>query len=163
MATMRGKQGTSPDARVDALVAWAEESGRRRAGGPARGGLRFVFYGRVSTEDWQDPVTAVPCPSAADPGRNPHRAGAGWTLGTIATILFNPRYTGRQVWNRQRTDRDLADPADVSLGHMSVQRWNLPDGWVISRKPAHPPWSARETSSPPRTSAPRAAPPPPRA
>jgi site-specific DNA recombinase len=58
MATMRGKQGTSPDARVDALVAWAEESGRRRAGGPARGGLRFVFYGRVSTEDRQDPVTS---------------------------------------------------------------------------------------------------------
>ena len=55
MATMRGKQGTSPDTGVDALVAWAEESGRRRAGGPARGGLRFVFYGRVSTEDWQDP------------------------------------------------------------------------------------------------------------
>ena len=42
------------------------------------------------------------------------------------------------MWNRQRTDRDLADPADVSLGHKSVQRWNLPDGWVISRKPAHP-------------------------
>ena len=308
MATMRGKQGTSPDARVDALVAWAEESGRRRAGGPARGGLRFVFYGRVSTEDWQDPVTsrarqreqaealvrghgvivaeffdtgqsrtvawgrrpqaaalvalladpgrdwdaivigeyerafygsqyaamaplfehygvqlwmpeaggrvdfgsehdeettmthlglsskrevtrtsirvrtamavqvreqgrylggrppygyrlgdagphpnkahaawgrrarrlepdpetahivrwifarrlaghsmariaralneaAVPCPSAADPGRNPHRAGAGWMLGTIATILSNPRYTGRQVWNRPRPGR----------------------------------------------------------
>jgi hypothetical protein len=35
-------------------------------------------------------------------------------------------------------DRDLADPADVSLGHKSVQRWNLPGGWVISRKPAHP-------------------------
>jgi hypothetical protein len=42
------------------------------------------------------------------------------------------------VWNRQRTDRDLADPADVSLGHKRVQRWNLPDGWVISRRPAHP-------------------------
>jgi hypothetical protein len=35
----------------------------------------------------------------------------------------NPRYTGRQVWNRQRYD---------------VQRWNLPDGWVISARPAHP-------------------------
>ena len=43
----------------------------------------------------------VPCPSAADPGRNPHRAGAGWTLRTVAAILANPRYTGRQVWNRQ--------------------------------------------------------------
>jgi hypothetical protein len=41
------------------------------------------------------------------------------------------------VWNRQRTDKDLADPADVSLGHKDVQRWNLPDGWVISRRPAH--------------------------
>ena len=50
----------------------------------------------------------------------------------------NPRYTGRQVWNRQRTDRDLADPGDITLGHKQVQRWNLPDGWVISRKPAHP-------------------------
>jgi hypothetical protein len=43
---------------VDDLVAWAEESGRRRAGGPAREGSRFAFYGRVSTEDWQDPVTS---------------------------------------------------------------------------------------------------------
>jgi hypothetical protein len=28
-----------------------------RAGKPARGLLRSAFYGRVSTEDWQDPVT----------------------------------------------------------------------------------------------------------
>ena len=81
---------------------------------------------------------SIPCPSAADPGRNPHRTGAAWTLGTVATILSNPRYTGRQVWNRQRTDRELADPADTSLGHKPVQRWNLPDGWVISARPAHP-------------------------
>ena len=33
----------------------------------------------------------VPCPSAANPGRNPHRTGAGWTLGTVTTILRNPR------------------------------------------------------------------------
>src|SRR5690349_9249179 len=32
--------------------------GRRRAGERARGGLGFAFYGRVSTEDWQDPVTS---------------------------------------------------------------------------------------------------------
>jgi site-specific DNA recombinase len=80
----------------------------------------------------------VPCPSAADPGRNLHRTGGGWTLGTVTAIVRNPRYTGRQVWNRQRTDKDLADRGNVSLGHKSVQRWNLPDGWVISRKPAHP-------------------------
>ena len=60
------------------------------------------------------------------------------TLGTITTILENPRYTCRQVWNRQRTDTELADPGNVTLGHKSVQRWNLPDGWVISSRPAHP-------------------------
>ena len=42
----------------DALALWAERTGRRRAGVAGRGGLRFVFYGRVSTEDWQDPVTS---------------------------------------------------------------------------------------------------------
>ena len=42
------------------------------------------------------------------------------------------------MWNRQRTDSELADPANVTLGHRSVQRWNLPDGWVISARPAHP-------------------------
>ncbi len=44
------------------------------------------------------------------------------TLGTVTTILSNPRYTGHQVWNRWRTDKNLADPADESLGHKSVQR-----------------------------------------
>jgi site-specific DNA recombinase len=80
----------------------------------------------------------IPCPSAADPGRNPHRGGTAWTLRTVAAILANPRYTGRQVWNRQRTDFDLVDPANTGLGHRQVQRWNLPEGWVISRHPAHP-------------------------
>jgi site-specific DNA recombinase len=79
----------------------------------------------------------VPCPSAADPGRNPHRTGAAWTLRTVAGILANPRYAGRQVWSRQRTDFDLVDPVNTSLGHRQVQRWNLPEGWVISKRPAH--------------------------
>jgi len=42
----------------DALTLWAERSGRRRGAEPARGALRFAFYGRVSTEDYQDPVTS---------------------------------------------------------------------------------------------------------
>ena len=40
------------------LAAWAERTGRREAGQPCRGGLGFVFYGRVSTEDYQDLVTS---------------------------------------------------------------------------------------------------------
>ena len=44
---------------ADALAAWAERTGRRRAAGHGRGGLRFAIYGRVSTEDHQDPVTSL--------------------------------------------------------------------------------------------------------
>ena len=42
------------------------------------------------------------------------------------------------MWNRQRTDSDLVDPANTEPGHRPVQRWNLPEGWVISARPAHP-------------------------
>jgi site-specific DNA recombinase len=79
----------------------------------------------------------VPCPSAADPGRNPHRTGTAWTLRTVAAILANPRYTGRQVWNRQPAASVLVDPGNTGLGHRQVQWWNLPEGWVISKRPAH--------------------------
>jgi site-specific DNA recombinase len=80
-------------------------------------------------------VRGVPCPSSADPARNRHRRGAGWTLRTVATILANPRYTGRQVWNRQRTDHDSAAMRRKRAG----QRWNQPEDWVISKVLAHPP------------------------
>jgi site-specific DNA recombinase len=39
------------------LAAWVERTSRR-AEKRGNGGLRFAFYGRVSTEDWQDPVTS---------------------------------------------------------------------------------------------------------
>src|SRR5689334_3375302 len=42
----------------DTLEAWAGRTGHRRAARRSHGGLRFAFYGRVSTEDWQDPVTS---------------------------------------------------------------------------------------------------------
>jgi len=80
---------------------------------------------------------SIPCPSAADPARNSHRVGTGWSVRTVASILSNPRYTGRQVWNRQPTGLQLFDPADISMGHRQVQRWSLPDGWVISARSAH--------------------------
>ena len=53
------------------------------------------------------------------------------------TILANPRYTGRQMWNQLRTDFDPIDPANTGLGDRQVQRWNLSTGWVISARPAH--------------------------
>jgi len=42
----------------DMLASWAEGLGQSRAAGQGRGCLQFAFYGRVSTEDWQDPVTS---------------------------------------------------------------------------------------------------------
>jgi site-specific DNA recombinase len=50
-----GDPGVSTGA--DVLAAWVQRSGRR-AGEPGHRGLRFAFYGRVPTEDWQDPVTS---------------------------------------------------------------------------------------------------------
>jgi len=55
----------------------------------------------------------IPCPSASDPKRNTHRSGRAWTLTTVTAILANPRYTGRQVRNRQPSDFDLVDPANT--------------------------------------------------
>lgn len=47
-----------PRAGRDTLVLSAGRSGHRRVSKLRRGGLRFAFYGRVSTEDYQDPVTS---------------------------------------------------------------------------------------------------------
>jgi hypothetical protein len=126
-----------------AHAAWGRRAHRPDPDPATAPTVRWIFAHRLAGHSVARIARAlneagVPCPSAADPGRNTHRTGAGWTLGTVTTILENPRYTGRQVWNRQRTDRDLADPADVTLGHKKVQRWNLPEGWVISARPAHP-------------------------
>jgi hypothetical protein len=38
--------------------------------------------------------TRIRVRSAADPGRNPHRTGAAWTLRTVAAILANPAIQG---------------------------------------------------------------------
>lgn len=82
--------------------------------------------------------TGTPCPSAADRDANQHRSGAAWIVRTVQEILGNPVYTGRMVWNRQRTDRILVDPDNPALGQREVSRWNNPEDWVISEQPVHP-------------------------
>ena len=57
-AALEGNREAAAAGGGDGLVAWAARSGLPESRGPVRGGLRFVFYGRVSTEDWQDPVTS---------------------------------------------------------------------------------------------------------
>ena len=57
----------------------------------------------------------------------------------MRVIPTNPRYTGRQVWNKQRTDEVLVDDNDVALGHTPLMRWNHQDRWVSSKNLAHEP------------------------
>ena len=80
----------------------------------------------------------VPCPSSSDPERNTHRTGEAWTLRTVAEILANPRYTGRQVWNRQCTDHEPAGHASPSQPRRAKTRRNPQSEWIVSRHRAHP-------------------------
>ncbi len=58
---------------------------------------------------------AIASPSAHDPARNRHRSGIAWSKSAVRAILTNPRYTGRQVWNKQRTDEILMNVEDVAM------------------------------------------------
>lgn len=71
----------------------------------------------------------VPCPAVVDAERNARRGERSWTLRTVACILANPRYTGRQVWNRYGTDHE--HPA-------AVRRPNPAAEWSISTRATHP-------------------------
>jgi site-specific DNA recombinase len=87
----------------------------------------------------------IPSPSAYDPGRNKHRCGIAWSWSAVGAILANPRYTGRQVWNRQPKSEVLIDVNDVGLGHTTKQTWNDPDKWVWSDQRVHEPLIDDET------------------
>ena len=86
----------------------------------------------------------IPSPSAYDPERNRHRCHAAWSKSAVRAILCNPRYTGYQVWNRQRKQESLIDVEDVALGHHTVLTWNAEDKWIFSERPAHEALISRE-------------------
>ncbi|MEV0055940.1 recombinase family protein [Saccharopolyspora shandongensis] len=75
----------------------------------------------------------MPCPSGADPARNPRRSGRAWITPTVAGILDNPRCTGRQVWNRHSTARSHRDArrAGGAGGRTNAEEW------AVSNTPAH--------------------------
>jgi site-specific DNA recombinase len=79
----------------------------------------------------------IASPSASDPSRNRHRCGIAWSKSAVRVILTNPRYTGRQVWNKQRKDEVLLDVDDVALGHTTKMRWNDRDDWIWSEHEVH--------------------------
>ena len=88
------------------LAAWAEQS-CRRAAEPDRARRRFAFYGRVSTEDWQDPVT-----SRARQRDQAAALVAGH--GTIVAEFFDAGESRTLAWARRRQAAALvtalADP-----------------------------------------------------
>src|SRR6266542_741224 len=81
----------------------------------------------------------VPSPSQHDAARNTHRTGEGWAKSAVRAILRNPRYTGRQVWNKQRKDEILLDVNDVARGYETRLRWNDTGQWVWSETLAQEP------------------------
>ena len=87
----------------------------------------------------------VPSPSGHDRLRNPHRHGLAWGKSAVRAILRNPRYTGYEVWARQRRDEVLVDVEDVSAGHETVMRWNHEDSWIWSSEPVHEALVTRDT------------------
>lgn len=82
---------------------------------------------------------AIPSPAGYDRVRNPHRPGRAWAKSAVRAILRNPRYTGYQVWGRQRRDEVLLDVKDVAAGHVSRMRWNETARWIWSTQPTHQP------------------------
>ena len=87
----------------------------------------------------------IPSPSAYDPKRNTHRCGIAWAYSAVRAILANPRYTGRQVWNKQPKSELLIDVNDVALGHTTKQKWNEPGKWIWSKELVHEPLIDTET------------------
>ena len=85
----------------DTLESGAERTGYRRAASHGRGGLRFAFYGRVSTEDWLDPVTS----------RARHRDQAAALVaghGRIVAEFFDTGYRRTLAWARRPQAAALA-------------------------------------------------------
>ncbi|WP_414642111.1 recombinase family protein [Actinocrinis sp.] len=80
---------------------------------------------------------AIPCPSAADPRRNPHHPAIAWQIPAVQAILGNPVYTGHAVWKRAVTEHELIDEDNLATGAAQHVRRVAPDQWVISLRLAH--------------------------
>lgn len=85
----------------------------------------------------------IASPAGYDPARNRHRRGVAWSKTAVRAILLNPRYTGHQVWGKQRRDEVLLDVHDVAAGHQTVMRWNDESTWTWSNHMVHEPLVSR--------------------
>jgi site-specific DNA recombinase len=124
-------------------ASWGRRQHRLEVDPVAAEYVRWIFARRL--EGWSTAGIArvlnerrVPSPGVYDRARNPHREGTVWTLRTVAAILANPRYTGRQVWNRQFTDHREAVPGDRRTSSGPVRVWNPRTDWVVHPERTHP-------------------------
>jgi hypothetical protein len=81
------------------------------------------------------------------PDQNRHRLADGWRGSTVRAILGSPRYAGYAVFGRWTREERLANPDDVSAGHVTRFRRADPDQVVRSRPQAHPAIVSVETSA----------------
>ncbi|MFI6073897.1 recombinase family protein [Actinoplanes sp. NPDC051343] len=138
-----GRRGPAPQRATRALGSAAAAARPGRGNAPH---VRWIFAQRLagnSTAGIARTLNAlgVLSPAAHDPDRNRHRQRSTWTVRTVAAILANPRYTGRQVWKRQSIDHHERRPGDKSsrpVGCKPTRGWNPRDQWVISPPGVHP-------------------------
>ncbi|GAA3892931.1 recombinase family protein [Saccharothrix violaceirubra] len=117
----RRLQRLEPDPATAPHVTWIFE---QRVAGRSLAGIARALNER-----------GVPSPSQVDRDRNRHRVGSVWAVPTVAAILGNPRYTGRQVWNRVTNDRENTP----LTSKRAAQRPNAIDRWAVSASLAHTP------------------------
>ncbi|MDA3628203.1 recombinase family protein [Saccharopolyspora sp. WRP15-2] len=116
-------QGLEPDPDTAAWVRWMFAE---RARGRSVASLARELNAR-----------GVPCPADVDQARNTHRPGKGWIARTTGLILENPRYTGRQVWNRHSTQGHGAGGRTGGRGSGVVRRTAVRE-WEVSERRSHP-------------------------
>ena len=113
MTALRAGGDSSASAGADVLAAWVERTGCR-AEKRRNGSLRFAFHGRVSTEDWQDPVT-----SRARQRDQAAALVAG--QGRIVAEFFDTGYSRSLAWARRpQAAALLAALADPDRGWDAV-------------------------------------------
>ena len=61
----------------------------------------------------------IPCPSGADPERNPHRLGRAWAVNAVRAIVMNPKYMGVQAYGRYRKVERLRSVGNPADGHVT--------------------------------------------
>jgi Recombinase len=93
----------------------------------------------------------IPCPSSADPERNRHRTGDGWTLRTVAAILANPAIPADRSGTGKGSTRIATPSATVRRRRGDGTQ---PSSGQSRRRRATRPLSAKKTSSPPKRSVP---------